>query len=57
MVSPRCSPLYSETVERVSYRPYRLKPGIRTIVRPIVVRADRQRLRNLAQLAEERAAD
>jgi hypothetical protein len=41
----------------VSYLPYWLKPGIQTIVRPTVVRADRQRLRNLAQLVEERAAD
>jgi Polyketide cyclase / dehydrase and lipid transport len=49
--------LYTETVERVNYLPYWLKPGIRTIFRPFVNRADRKQLRNLARLAEERQAD
>jgi Polyketide cyclase / dehydrase and lipid transport len=48
--------VYTETVERVNYVPYWLKPGIRTIFRPWVNRADRKQLRNLARLAEERAA-
>ena len=46
----------TETVERVNYVPYWLKPGIRTLFRPWVNRADRKQLRNLARLAEERAA-
>lgn len=48
--------VYTETVERVNYVPYWLKPGIRTIFRPWVNRADRKQLRNLARLAEERSA-
>lgn len=47
--------VYTETVERVNYVPYWLKPGIRTIFRPWVNRADRKQLRNLARLAEERS--
>ncbi len=45
----------TETIERVNYLPYWLKPGIRTIFRPWVNRADRKQLRNLARLAEERS--
>ena len=48
--------VYTETVERVNYVPYWLKPGIRTLFRPWVNRADRKQLRNLARLAEERSA-
>ena len=48
--------VYTETVERVNYVPYWLKPGIRTLFRPWVNRADRRQLRNLARLAEERSA-
>jgi len=48
--------VYTETVERVNYIPYWLKPGIRTLFRPWVNRADRKQLRNLARLAEERSA-
>ena len=47
--------VYTETVERVNYVPYWLKPGP-PIFRPRVNRADRKQLRNLARLAEERAA-
>ena len=47
--------VYTETIERVNYLPYWLKPGIRTIFRPWVNRADRKQLRNLAGLAEERS--
>ena len=47
--------VYRETVERVNYLPYWLKPGIRTLFRPWVNRADRKQLRNLARLAEERS--
>jgi hypothetical protein len=46
---------YTETIERVNYLPYWLKPGIRTLFRPLVNRADRKQLRNLARLAEERS--
>jgi hypothetical protein len=49
--------VYTETAERVNYVPYWLKPGIRTIFRPFVNRADRKQLRNLARLAEERSGD
>jgi hypothetical protein len=48
--------VYTETIERVNYLPYWLKPGIRTIFKPWVNRADRKQLRNLAGLAEERSA-
>jgi hypothetical protein len=48
--------VYTETAERVNYVPYWLKPGIRTIFRPFVNRADRKQLRNLARLAEERSS-
>ena len=47
--------VYTETIERVNYLPYWLKPGIRTIFKPWVNRADRKQLRNLARLAEERS--
>lgn len=46
--------VYTETIERVNYVPYWLKPLIRTVFRPIVNSADRKQLRNLARLAEER---
>jgi Polyketide cyclase / dehydrase and lipid transport len=46
---------YTETVERVSYVPYWLQPGIRTIFTVYVNRADRKQLANLARLAEERS--
>jgi hypothetical protein len=46
---------YTETVERVSYVPYWLQPGIRSIFKVYVNRADRRQLSNLARLAEERA--
>ena len=48
--------VYTETIERVNYLPYWLKPVIRTIFRPWVNRADRKQLRNLARLAERRSA-
>jgi hypothetical protein len=48
--------VYTETVERVNYVPHWLKPGIRTIFRPWVNRADRKQLRNLARLAEDRSS-
>ena len=47
--------VYTETIERLNYVPYWLKPVIRTIFRPLVNRADRKQLRNLARLAEERS--
>ena len=46
---------YTETVERVSYVPYWLQPGIRSIFTVYVNRADRKQLANLARLAEERS--
>jgi hypothetical protein len=46
---------YTETVEEGSYVPYWLHPLVRPIFKPYVNRADRKQLRNLAQLAGERA--
>ena len=46
---------YTETIERLNYVPYWLKPMVRTFFRPLVNRADRKQLTNLARLAEERA--
>ena len=48
--------VYTETIERVNYLPYWLKPVIRTLFRPLVNSADRKQLRNLARLAEERSS-
>ena len=48
---------YTETVERVSYVPYWLQPGIRSIFKVYVNRADRRQLSNLARLSEERMRD
>jgi hypothetical protein len=47
--------VYTETIERVNYVPYWLKPVVRTLFRPLVNRADRKQLRNLARFAEERS--
>jgi hypothetical protein len=46
---------YTETIERVNYVPYWLQPGIRSLFKIYVNRADRKQLGNLARLAEERA--
>jgi hypothetical protein len=46
---------YTETIERVNYVPYWLQPGVRSIFKVYVDRADRKQLENLARLAEERA--
>jgi hypothetical protein len=48
--------VYTDTVERVNYLPYWLKPWARPIFRILVNRADVKQLRNLARLAEERSA-
>ena len=47
--------VYTETIQRVNYVPYWLKPGVRSIFRPLVNGADRKQLSNLARLAEERS--
>jgi hypothetical protein len=47
---------YTETIERVNYVPYWLQPGVRSIFKVYVNRADRKQLTNLARLAEERAS-
>jgi hypothetical protein len=47
--------LYTETIHRVNYVPYWLTPWVRPIFTPLVNRADRKQLENLATLAEERA--
>lgn len=47
--------VYTETIERVNYLPYWLKPLIRTVFKPWVNSADRKQLRNLARLAEQRS--
>jgi polyketide cyclase/dehydrase/lipid transport protein len=46
---------YTETIDRVNYVPWWLSPWLRPIFRPIVNRADRKQLANLAKLAEERS--
>lgn len=47
---------YTENVDRVNYVPYWLQPGIRSVFKVYVNRADRKQLRNLARLAEELAS-
>ena len=46
---------YTETIQRVNYVPYWLKPVVRSIFRPLVNSADRKQLANLARMAEERS--
>ncbi len=46
---------YTETIQRVNYVPYWLKPWARPIFKPLVNHADRKQLENLARLAEERS--
>ena len=46
---------YTETIERVNYVPYWLKPWMSPLFKPYINRADRKQLANLARLAEERA--
>jgi hypothetical protein len=48
--------VYTETVERANYTPYWLHPLVRPIFRPLVNRADRKQLQNLARVAEDRSA-
>ena len=48
--------VYTETIQRVNYVPYWLKSWARPIFKPLVNRADRKQLANLARLAEERSA-
>ena len=48
---------YTETIQRVNYVPYWLKAWARPIFKPLVNRADRKQLENLARLAEERSGD
>ena len=45
---------YTETIDRLNYVPYWLAPIVRSFFRPLVNRADRKQLTNLARLAEER---
>lgn len=47
--------VYTETIERANYTPYWLNVLVRPIFRPLVNRADRKQLQNLARLAEERS--
>ena len=46
---------YTETISRVNYVPYWLKPWLRPITKAAINRGDRKQLGNLARLAEERA--
>jgi hypothetical protein len=46
--------VYTETIERVNYVPYWLKPVVRSLFKVYVNRAERRQLTNLARLAEER---
>jgi hypothetical protein len=45
---------YTETIQRVNYVPYWLQAWARPIFKPLVNRADRKQLQNLADLAAER---
>jgi hypothetical protein len=47
--------VYTETINRLNYVPYWLTWWVRPIFTPLVNRADRKQLENLARLAEERA--
>jgi hypothetical protein len=47
---------YTETITRLSYVPWWLAWWARPIMRPLIDRADRKQLANLARLAEERSA-
>jgi len=47
--------VYTETIERANYTPNWLNALVRPIFRPLVNRADRKQLENLARLAEERS--
>jgi hypothetical protein len=47
--------VYTESIQRLNYVPYWLKPGVRSLFRPLVNGADRKQLSNLARLAEERS--
>jgi hypothetical protein len=47
---------YTETISRLNYVPYWLKAPLRPITRRAINRGDTDQLRNLADLAEERAA-
>lgn len=46
---------YTETISRVNYVPYWLKPWMRPLSKLVINRADRKQLANLARLAEERS--
>ena len=48
--------VYTETIRRVNYIPYWLRWWIRPLSKVFINSADRKQLRNLARLAEERAA-
>ena len=47
---------YTETIKRLSYVPYWLKPWAQPLFRWYVNRSDVKQLRNLARLAEERSS-
>jgi hypothetical protein len=46
---------YTEKIERANYIPYWLRWWVWPIFTPLVNRADRRQLENLARLAEERS--
>jgi hypothetical protein len=48
---------YTCEVRPQNYVPYWLRPGIRVVTRPIVQRAMRRNLENLAMVAESGPAD
>jgi hypothetical protein len=47
--------VYTETIHRVNYVPYWLRAWARPLFTPLVNRADKKQLENLARLAEERS--
>ena len=48
--------VYTETIHGANYVPYWLKPWARPVFTPLVNRADKKQLDNLAKLAEERSS-
>ena len=47
---------YTDTIHRVNYVPYWLKPWLRPVTRVAIRSGDTKQLENLARLAEERSA-
>jgi hypothetical protein len=46
---------YTDTIDRVSYVPYWLQPGIRPLTKRLIERADTKNMETLARFAEQRS--